>query len=218
LLVGRQSASINILISPRSERIPSINPTGNLTVKFKCPSCDMQLKAEPEMFGKVIRCPGCNTKIPVPENPGENPAASGLPIPSGFTPPPADDVWGSDADVPDQPLQPTFAPSFSPAPTAARGGWAEKDPTNPNSLLSFAIGLVLFIAWVGILFPFNPSDKVPVAEYTTMQFVASLFYKHMLVSFTNTLFFHVHRLLEVQKATPSKRGAHARCAAMGNGR
>ncbi len=158
-------------------------------MKFKCPSCDMQLKAEPEMFGKVIRCPGCNTKIPVPENPGENPAASGLPIPSGFTPPPADDVWGSDADVPDQPLQPTFAPSFSPAPTAARGGWAEKDPTNPNSLLSFAIGLVLFIAWVGILFPFNPSEKVPVAEYTTMQFVASLFYKHMLVSFTNTLFF-----------------------------
>jgi biopolymer transport protein ExbB/TolQ len=149
----------------------------------------MQLKAEPEMFGKVVRCPGCNTKIPVPENPVELPAPTGLPLPSGFTPPPAGDVWGSDAEVPDQPMQPAFTPSSAPDSTSSRGGWAEKDPTNPNSLLSFGIGFVLFVAWVGLLFPFNPKPSVPVAEYTGMQFVASLFYKHMLVSFTNTLFF-----------------------------
>jgi len=47
----------------------------------------------------------------------------------------------------------------------------------------------LFVIWVGLLFPFNPGADVQVANYTTMQFVASLFYKHMLVSFTNTIFF-----------------------------
>ena len=35
-------------------------------MKFKCPTCDMQLKAEPEMAGKIVRCPGCNTKLSIP--------------------------------------------------------------------------------------------------------------------------------------------------------
>jgi len=168
---------------------PSILKPGTqktLIVKFKCPTCDMQLKAEPEMAGKVVRCPGCNTKLSVPAI--LDTVAAGLPAPSGVTLPTPTDAWGPDtgpAHGSDMP-----PPQYTPPPSdSARGGWEEKDPTNPNSLLSFGIGFIVFLAWVGILYPFNPPASTPVAEYTGMQFVASLFYKHMLVSFTNTLFF-----------------------------
>jgi biopolymer transport protein ExbB/TolQ len=149
----------------------------------------MQLKVEPEMFGKVVRCPGCNNKISIPENSAGLPAPSGLPLPTGIAPPTGDDVWGSDANVPDQPVQPTFAPSSAPEQSSARGGWEEKDPTNPNAMLSFGIGFVIFLVVIGILFPFKAPPEVAAANFTLMQWVASLFFKHMLVSFTNTLFF-----------------------------
>ncbi|MCE2695191.1 MAG: MotA/TolQ/ExbB proton channel family protein, partial [Verrucomicrobiaceae bacterium] len=55
--------------------------------------------------------------------------------------------------------------------------------------LSFGIGFVFFLAWVGILYPFQAAESVSPADYTGMQFVASLFFKHMAVSFMNTLFF-----------------------------
>ncbi len=154
----------------------------------------MQLKAEPEMVGKVVRCPGCNSKIPVPADlAGSLPPPSGLPLPSGITPPAAEgDAWGRDGEssAPEEPVQPSFAPSSpqdSPAPV--RGGWEEKDPTNPNPLLSFGIGLLVFLVIIGILFPFKAAADVPASKFTLMQWVASLFFKHMLVSFTNTLFF-----------------------------
>ena len=157
---------------------------------FKCPSCDMQLKAEPEMAGKIVRCPGCNTKLSIPAlAPSSLPAPSGLPTPSGVTPPaPAEnDAFGAEyehgASTPEQ------APATSTPERGERGGWEEIDPTNPNGFLSFGIGFVLFLTWVGILYPFKAADSVPHAEYTTMQFVASLFFKHMAVSFMNTLFF-----------------------------
>ena len=38
----------------------------------------MQLKAEPEMAGKVVRCPGCNTKLSIPAT-AAPPPPSGLP-------------------------------------------------------------------------------------------------------------------------------------------
>ena len=151
---------------------------------FKCPSCDMQLKAEPEMAGKIVRCPGCDTKLSIPAA-----AASLLPIPSGVTPPaPADTdpfgaVYEHGTSAPEQPL---FTGSTE---RGERGGWEEIDPTNPNGLLSFGIGFVLFVLWIGILYPFKAPDSVSPATYTGMQFIASLFFKHMLVSFMNTLFF-----------------------------
>lgn len=163
---------------------------------FKCPSCDMQLKAEPEMAGKIVRCPGCNTKLSIPAMaPASLPAPSGLPAPSSVTAPapapnsaPAEnDAFGAEyehgASAPEQP------PATGTPERGERGGWEEIDPTNPNGFLSFGIGFVLFLTWVGILFPFKAADSVSPATYTTMQFIASLFFKHMLVSFMNTLFF-----------------------------
>ena len=145
----------------------------------------MQLKAEPEMAGKIVRCPGCNTKVSIPgELVSDLPAPAGLPAPSG-------DAWGRDGEtaVADDPLPPTFAPSHAPSHSSERGGWEEKDPTNPNALLSFGVGFVIFVAVIGILYPFKAPSDVAAANYTMMQWIASLFFKHMLVSLTNTLFF-----------------------------
>lgn len=152
----------------------------------------MQLKIEPEMAGKVVRCPGCSSKISIPADVGTGlPPPSGLPAPSGVNlPAPSGDSWGRDGEssVPDEPVQPSFAQQQA-AHQTERGGWEEKDPTNPSGFLSFGIGFVAFLVVIGILFPFKAPPDTPAANYTAMQWVASLFFKHMLVSFTNTLFF-----------------------------
>jgi len=152
----------------------------------------MQLKAEPEMAG----CPGCNTKLSIPASvagapppppPSGLPVPSGLPEPSGLPPPPAGDAFGTEYEHGES--TPQSQPAAPPPTQGERGGWEEKDPTNPNAFLCFGIGFVIFLAWVGILYPFQAPPEVPSAKFTTMQFVASLFYKHMAVSFCNTLFF-----------------------------
>lgn len=166
-------------------------------MKFKCPSCEMQLKAEPEMAGKVVRCPGCNTKLQIPADlsDGSLPPPSNLPAPSGVTGPVQ--ASGTDAfgftDTREERVGPgTTSPAeeaTSEERSKERGGWEEADPTNPNMLLSFGIGVLLTVTWLGILYPFIPPDTVAAAEFTTMQWVANLFYKHLLVSSVNTLFF-----------------------------
>ena len=128
----------------------------------------MHLVAEAEMAGQVVRCPGCNTKLQIPENiPTDEPA------------------------VPGDPRQPRATsgrmhPSGQPQ---ERKAWKEEDPTNPNAKLSFGIGLGLTIVWFIIVYPFQAPESTPVSQYTTMQTLANLFYKHFTVSFVNTLFF-----------------------------
>jgi biopolymer transport protein ExbB/TolQ len=124
-------------------------------MEFLCPSCQMQLKSEPEHAGQLVRCPACNFRIRIP------------------------------ATMPQSALaKPTAA-----NPTAGRSGWKETDPTNPDMFVSLGIGVALLTFWFLILLPFNPADGKSNSAYTTMEFVASLFYKHFLVSVTNTLFF-----------------------------
>ncbi len=155
-------------------------------MKFKCPSCDMQLKAEPEMAGKIVRCPGCNTKLSIPATL----ESSGLPAPSGVSlPAPAAEVDAFGAEYEHGASAPEPQAPAAPPSQGERGGWEEIDPTNPSGILSFSIGFVLFLTWVGCLYPFNAPEGTASANYTGMQFLASLFFKHMLVAFTNTLFF-----------------------------
>lgn len=163
----------------------------------------MQLKVEPEMAGKVVRCPGCQTKLSIPAisappppsglpMPSGLPTPSGLPSPSGVTPPSQDtDAFGSEYEHDHGASAPAgiLTSSNDPSPQSQRGGWEEKDPTNPNGLLSFGIGFLVFATWVGIIYPFQAPHGKSSADFTTMEFVASLFYKHAAVSFTNTLFF-----------------------------
>lgn len=71
---------------------------------------------------------------------------------------------------------------------AARGGWEEKDPANPNSLMAVAIGAVATLAWYGILFPFGMGEYNKPAV-NAMDYIHDLFYERTWVNYTETFFF-----------------------------
>ncbi len=122
----------------------------------------MQLMAEPEMVGQIVRCPGCSIKFQI--------SASSLTPNEG-------EPGGSSA-------------RFSTNGKAKeRKVWKEEDPTNPNARLSFGIGIALTVLWFIIVYPFQADPAKPVGDYTTLETLANLFYKHFAVSFLNTLFF-----------------------------
>lgn len=149
-------------------------------MKFKCPSCDMQLKAEPEMAGKIVRCPGCNTKLSIPASVGGLPPPSGLPAPSGYAP--SEEGGFTDESSSDQ-----QAPEFE-QHRQERGGWEETDPTNPSALLALGIGSVATLAWYGILFPFGVGEyNAPAAN--TLDYIHDLFYERTWVNYMETFFF-----------------------------
>jgi len=164
-------------------------------VKFKCPSCDMQLKAEPEMAGKTVRCPGCNTKLSIPASiAGAAPSAglpppSGLPAPSGVTPPSSapEDAFGAEHEhehgAPEQSQEQAY--SYQPK---ERGGWEETDPANPNPWLALAIGAVASLAWFGIMFPFGKGAP-GTAPVDTMDYLHDLFLERTWVNYMETFFF-----------------------------
>ena len=115
----------------------------------------MQLKAEPEQAGHLVRCPGCNARLVIP------------------------------SAMPDS----ASTQAGSAHRTATRQVWKETDPTNPNIFLSLGIGAFLLALWFMMLAPFIPHADKAISSYSPMEFLASLFYKHLLVSFLNTLFF-----------------------------
>lgn len=150
-------------------------------MKFKCPSCSMSLKAEPEMVGKIVRCPGCNTKLQIPETAAVTKSTS-VPAPapgSAFPPPDAEHSLGS--------FPGSTAPSTESKPH--RAGWQEADPANPSILLSLGIGAVLFCAWYGMLYPFNPPPAMQASAYNVMQYLAAMFIQRTWVNFAETFFF-----------------------------
>ncbi len=119
----------------------------------------MQLMAEPQMAGQLVKCPGCNSKLQVPSAWDEDGAA------------------GSAKDKGHSSKNP------------ARALWKEQDPTNPNAMLSLGIGLGITVVWFAIIYFFQaPPEKVS-SQFTTGEVLANLFYKHFSVSFANTLFF-----------------------------
>lgn len=149
-------------------------------MKFKCPSCGMSLKAEPEMAGKVVRCPGCNTKLQIPEtaaatSTGHTGAVPSAPDAGGLPPP---DAAGS--------MPPEGGDYQEEKPQ--RMGWKEQDPTNPNGLITFSIGLVITLTLFGAIYPFYAPAVSP-ANFNTAQWIANLLYKHFTISFLNVFFF-----------------------------
>ncbi len=158
-------------------------------MKFKCPSCGMSLKAEPEWAGKVVRCPGCNTKLQIPENLVSSsttshslpPDAGGIGTGTGFdnvdektgrsTSSSTEEGYNYDKEKPQ------------------RLGWKEEDPTNPNGFVTAGIGLVCCLAVFGMMYPFIAPAEKSVADYTQLEFMANLLFKHFTVSFLNVFFF-----------------------------
>ncbi len=152
-------------------------------MKFKCPSCSTTLQVEAEMAGKMVRCPACDTKLQIPDfAPAPAESADGIPQPSGVSSP-----WDTEKQ---HEVAGDEASYSSSAPTKPhRTGWVETDPTNPNPFIAFAIGVVSAAALLSMLWIFNPPASKEVAAYTTMEWLAALFFKHALVSITNTIFF-----------------------------
>lgn len=136
----------------------------------------MSLKAEPEWVGKIVRCPGCNTKLQIPELPTEEA-------------PPPDAVSGGAVGGTSASSSTSDPYSKYEKKTPHRAGWKEQDPSNPNGFISAGIGLVLALAWFGIVYPFQAPEGTPVSQFTGMQFLANVFFKHFTISFINTLFF-----------------------------
>ncbi len=152
----------------------------------------MQLKAEPEMAGKIVRCPGCNTKLSIPATvaatpppPSGLPAPSGIPAPGGMPPPSTNDAFGAQyehgASAPEQQAPPSYEPK-------ERGGWEETDPANPNPWLALAIGAVTSLAWFGIMFPFG-KGAYGTPPVNTMDYLHDLFLERTWVNYTETFFF-----------------------------
>jgi hypothetical protein len=130
-------------------------------MKFECPFCKQHLTAGPEASGQVVRCPSCDKKIQIPV------------------------------------IAPEPGQETAPAPTQTtltkrrveRKAWKETDPTNPHLFKGIGIGVGILVVWYALLFPFNPPAGTPLADYSTLQFLASLFYRHFVVSALNTFFF-----------------------------
>ena len=120
----------------------------------------MQLMAEAQMAGQVVKCPGCDSRLQIPAGP-------------------AHDAEGAGG------LHNGEGPDGRPE----RNVWKETDPTNPNAALSFGAGMTITLVWFAFIYFFQaPPGKVS-SEFTTGETLANLFYKHFTVSFVNTLFF-----------------------------
>lgn len=126
----------------------------------------MHLMAEDELAGQVVTCPSCSTRIQIPAPADAAPNAARPKV---------------KARGPGR-LHPSGQPQ-------ERKAWKEEDPTNPNAKLSFGIGLGLTLLWFLIVYPFQAPHGTSPSNFTTMQTLANLFYKHFTVSFANTLFF-----------------------------
>ncbi len=116
----------------------------------------MQLKAEPEHAGKVVRCPGCNTKLQIPQS--VETLNSDIPPPSSLG---ERSLEGAETPGEGSAQFPTQKPE--------RHGWIESDPTNANIWKSFAIGSVCTLAFLGILLAFAPPPGMASSDYNLMQ-------------------------------------------------
>jgi flagellar motor component MotA len=137
------------------------------------------------MAGKMVRCPACDSKLQIPEFSGAETSAApdgGVPQPTGVS-----NAWDSEKQHLGNGVGANARPQAVEKPQ--RDGWVETDPTNPNSLVAFGMGLVAALTLLGMLYLFNPPEAKAAADYKTMEWLAALFFKHALVSVTNTIFF-----------------------------
>jgi len=157
-------------------------------MKFECPSCQMQLQAEPEFAGKFVRCPGCNTKLQIPETvSSQSSLQAGIPKPKLNIPAPSVGFTAPDAGQFEE-VEET-APTYD-REQNDRGGWEEKDPTNPNGFFCFGLGLAMTILVFAVLFLCRAPEELEHKDYNELQYVTSLFWgEHSGVAFFNFLFF-----------------------------
>ncbi|MCB1208841.1 MAG: hypothetical protein KDK97_05920, partial [Verrucomicrobiales bacterium] len=122
------------------------------------------------MAGKVVRCPGCNTKLQIP---GDIATLAGLPSPSNLPPPSSGGDGTGTASAPEQSYESTFE-----AARQQRGGWEETDPCNPNPWVALAIGAVATAAWYGLMFALGHGNYLHdmFIERTWVNYAESFFF------------------------------------------
>jgi flagellar motor component MotA len=152
-------------------------------MNFSCPSCDMQLKFEPELAGRHVRCPGCNTKMQVPGETGEEEPPAKLSVPRLKIPQPL---------AVNRRSKPESTESSHPSTKAhfgSRGGWAESDPTNASLFLSLGLGAGATVLFLLFLVAFAPPEGTSSSDYSFMQYLSTVWTGHLAVNGLNTLFF-----------------------------
>lgn len=145
----------------------------------------MTLQAEPDMVGKTVRCPGCDTKLQIPDF-GPAPApevdAGGIPQPTDIS-----QAWAGEKQH-EMEGGAQSAAGYSSATKPQRSGWAEADPANPNILLSVVIGTVAAIGWYALLFPLG-SGAYGTSPMNAADYIHDLFYERTWVNYMETWFF-----------------------------
>lgn len=100
-------------------------------MNFTCPSCSITLQAEADLAGKTVKCPGCSTRIQIPED---------------FGPPPPDDHdTSASEEVADDYYDQLPELNVSSAP-------AGPHPSSVNIWIAGGIGLLATFVWFFIMF------------------------------------------------------------------
>ncbi len=102
-------------------------------MEFQCPHCQISMTAEDEHAGKIVSCPGCNSKFQIP----------------------------SLAAIAVKPTRVTSA-SLTQHAQGQRGGWNEDDHANVNFFVSLAYGVMISVIFLVAMIPLlGPNPQEP---------------------------------------------------------
>ncbi|MCB1230184.1 MAG: MotA/TolQ/ExbB proton channel family protein [Verrucomicrobiae bacterium] len=138
-------------------------------MKFVCPNCNIHLQAEADLAGKTVKCPGCSTKIQIPEDLGQSTGPQGPPPPDAANAggsEGAEDAAGEEQASPGEEMAGDY---YDQMPELEMGqGPAGPHPSYVNMWLAGLLGLGLTFFWYLIMFMLpkpNPEEGLNVGSY-----------------------------------------------------
>lgn len=137
-------------------------------MKFVCPSCNIQLQAEADLAGKAVKCPGCGTKIQIPE--------SAAPPPPDVAPPESGDVEDvEDAeDAAESTAEEMVGQHYDDVPELEMSGSAGPHPAHVNAWIAGGAAVGLTFVWYLIMFML-PERADPSLPHTPGSYLRALF-------------------------------------------
>lgn len=139
----------------------------------------MTLQAESDMAGKMVRCPGCDTKLQIPDLA----TPPGVPMPSGV-----DNAWAGEKQHESADESHAYSGPAAAPDRPHRAGWAESDPSNPSTVMSLIIGTIATVAWYAVLYPLGKGTPGS-SPSNALDYVHDLFYERTWVNYTEAWFF-----------------------------
>lgn len=161
-------------------------------MKFECPTCSIHLQAGPETAGKAVKCPGCGTKIQIPDEvPSEE-----LPPPSGLA---GTEHVPSEGDAADDMVD-DYYDDIAPLNVVAR---ADKEhPSHVNVLLAAGMGAGATALWYLVMFML-PKQTIQVEGGDPIQkadtYLGALFLERGATQYVTTLFMFICLALLILK-------------------